>query len=37
MGRITVAILRLLKLEKSLGQGTIEQLRNLGINSPLVL
>jgi hypothetical protein len=37
MGRITAAILRLLKLEKSLGQGTIEQLCNLGINSPLVL
>ncbi|XP_062226843.1 uncharacterized protein LOC133925045 isoform X2 [Phragmites australis] len=30
MGRITAAILRLLKLDKSLGQGTIEQLRNLG-------
>ncbi|GJN01667.1 hypothetical protein PR202_ga18948 [Eleusine coracana subsp. coracana] len=30
MGRIAAAILRLLKLEKSLGQGTIEQLRNLG-------
>jgi hypothetical protein len=36
MGRITASILRLLKLEKSLGQGTIEQLRNLGIDSPLV-
>ncbi|KAL5650461.1 hypothetical protein ACJX0J_041270, partial [Zea mays] len=30
MGRITAGILRLLKLDKSLGQGTIEQLRNLG-------
>uniref|UniRef100_A0A0D9W9W4 Uncharacterized protein n=1 Tax=Leersia perrieri TaxID=77586 RepID=A0A0D9W9W4_9ORYZ len=30
MGRITAAILRLLKLDKSLGHGTIEQLRNLG-------
>lgn len=31
MGRITAGILRLLKLDKSLGQGTIEQLRNLGM------
>lgn len=30
MGRITAGFLRLLKLDKSLGQGTIEQLRNLG-------
>ncbi|KAL5671585.1 hypothetical protein ACJX0J_015891, partial [Zea mays] len=30
MGRITAGILCLLKLDKSLGQGTIEQLRNLG-------
>ncbi|KAL6651988.1 hypothetical protein ACP70R_010913 [Stipagrostis hirtigluma subsp. patula] len=30
MGRITAGILRLLKLDKSLGHGTIEQLRNLG-------
>ncbi|WVZ87258.1 hypothetical protein U9M48_033927 [Paspalum notatum var. saurae] len=30
MGRITAGILRLLKLDKSLGQGTIDQLRNLG-------
>lgn len=30
MGRITAGILRLLKLDRSLGQGTIEQLRNLG-------
>ncbi|KAL6844544.1 hypothetical protein ACP4OV_026217 [Aristida adscensionis] len=30
MGRIAAGILRLLKLDKSLGQGTIEQLRNLG-------
>lgn len=37
MGRIAAAILRLLKLEKSLGQGTIEQLRNLGISFPQVL
>jgi hypothetical protein len=33
MGRITAGILRLLKLDKSLGQGTIEQLRNLGVCS----
>ncbi|ONM31312.1 hypothetical protein ZEAMMB73_Zm00001d040420 [Zea mays] len=32
MGRITAGILRLLKLDKSLGQGTIEQLHNLGLN-----
>jgi hypothetical protein len=31
MGRITAGILRLLKLDKSLGHGTIEQLRNLGM------
>lgn len=31
MGRIAAGILRLLKLDKSLGQGTIEQLRNLGM------
>ncbi|KAG8043594.1 hypothetical protein GUJ93_ZPchr0458g22720 [Zizania palustris] len=36
MGRITAGILRLLKLDKSLGQGTIEQLRNLGMSSPHV-
>lgn len=30
MGRITAGILRLLKLDKSLGHGTIEQLKNLG-------
>lgn len=34
MGRITAGILRLLKLDKSLGQGTIEQLRNLGMELP---
>jgi len=34
MGRITAGILRLLKLDKSLGQGTIEQLRNLGRELP---
>ncbi|KAE8805895.1 DNA replication licensing factor MCM6 [Hordeum vulgare] len=40
MGRITAGILRLLKLDKSLGQGTIEQLRNLvfytGISSVII-
>ncbi|KAJ3693633.1 hypothetical protein LUZ60_009113 [Juncus effusus] len=30
MGRITAAILRLLKLEKSLGQATLDQLSSLG-------
>lgn len=34
MGRITAGILRLLKLDKSLGQGTIEQLCNLGMDFP---
>jgi hypothetical protein len=34
MGRITAGILRLLKLDKSLGQGTIDQLRNLGMELP---
>lgn len=34
MGRIAAGILRLLKLDKSLGQGTIEQLRNLGMELP---
>jgi hypothetical protein len=34
MGRITAGILCLLKLDKSLGQGTIEQLCNLGMELP---
>uniref|UniRef100_A0A0A9BPP3 Uncharacterized protein n=1 Tax=Arundo donax TaxID=35708 RepID=A0A0A9BPP3_ARUDO len=37
MGRITAGILRLLKLDKSLGQGTIEQLRNLGMDFAQVI
>ncbi|XP_066343928.1 uncharacterized protein [Miscanthus floridulus] len=37
MGRITAGILRLLKLDKSLGQGTIEQLRNLEKGSATIL
>jgi hypothetical protein len=31
MGRITAAILKLLKLDKSLGQATLDQLCSLGI------
>ncbi|XP_020277117.1 uncharacterized protein LOC109851412 isoform X2 [Asparagus officinalis] len=33
MGRIAAGILRLLKLDKSIGQGTINQLSNLGTES----
>lgn len=31
MGRIAAGMLRLLKLDKSLGQGTMDQLSNLGM------
>lgn len=31
MGRITAAILKLLKLDKSLGQATLDQLSSIGI------
>lgn len=33
MGRIAAGILRLLKLDKSIGQGTMDQLNNLGTES----
>lgn len=33
MGRIAAGMLRLLKLDKSLGQGAMDQLTNLGKNS----
>jgi hypothetical protein len=37
MGRITAGILRVLKLDKSLGHGTIEQLKNLGMECTTLL
>jgi hypothetical protein len=36
MGRITAGILRVLKLDKSLGHGTIEQLKNLGMECTML-